>query len=175
MSFPVNASSPPIALLLPACLPPLPLCSEGRPAVTQGWHRQKKKVAWQQQGRDAVALFTLYPLASCAHYLLVFRCPAERGLRDRLWKELCPPHLPLLWLIRTGTNLGGGERVEKSWGWIREEWHSEMPLLPVACQLLFLPSSLQEEQAVSPWRASLPLCISMEKLVLPQHAVISRG
>lgn len=44
------------------------------------------------------------------------------------------------------TNLEGERR---GGGWIGKEWHSEMLCLPVACQLLFLPSSLQEEQALS--------------------------
>lgn len=103
--------------------------------------------------RDAKPLFTLHPLTSCAHYPLLFHSLplswrwSGMGGQGRQHSLLLSDEFRQ----QIQNKLRGGERVErgKRRGVEREEWHSEMLCLPVAYQLLFLLSSLQEEQAIS--------------------------
>lgn len=177
---PVSSKPPLVPPLFTARLPPLPLCSEGCSTVTHGWRSQeeKKLPGNHMEGCNAT-------VCSPPPHLT---CP----LPTCLLPPLPPPHTPLVdcyggilveaqcltpWLIWQ-TQVGGEEKAERRMSrWERkgEEWHLLQRccacMLPASCSSSLL---LCRSNRPSLQTASLPLCITMENLGLPQRAVISR-
>lgn len=164
------------------CSSPFPpstfrLCSEGRSAVTQGCHMQKKLPSNNIEGCEA----TVY---SPPPHLM---CPLPPSLSlsssvvEMEWHgiivEAAQP--PALWWIQTTDTeqterrREGGEREKR-----RAAGRGEVTFgdaLSACCLPAAIPPFLSAGGTGRfPQTALLPLCITKGKLVLPQHAVISR-
>lgn len=140
------------------CLSSFPAfyCSKGRSAVTQGWHMQKKLPGNNIVGWD-VPVYSppphlMHPLLACL--LLSSWRSGTGGMAgtaqfSSLWLILTT-YTEQTWRTREGGEKRGGG------GWVMVDLGGDIRRC-CACLLLFLPSSLQEEQSFSLTNSSFTL------------------